>query len=133
MRVLNEDLLIIDRAPAPTDMSIPIIFKPIYLGHVANYSIQIVFTWNLVGGPPTGTFKLQNSSDMGNPNSQGDSAKYVKVQNWTDVSNSTFTVTEAGDVMWEVENSGAEWVRAVWTPTSGNGNVTIARAKVKGI
>lgn len=78
---------------------------PAYM--VSKLSIQIVFT-----GSPTGTFKLQGSTDRG----------YGTPSNWTDLSNMSSAVTAAGDIMWTVE--GVKWVRMVYTKTSGTGTIT---------
>lgn len=124
MRVNNQDLLI----NSPTDLSSSFEMQPIWLGHIVNYGIQIFFT-----GTPGGNFKLQVSNDPGHPNSQSDEEKVEGVDHWTDVADSAFTVSAAGDVYWDVQNSGSEWVRVVWTQTSGSGTITSARCKVKGV
>lgn len=128
MRVNNENLLEIDNVAQSYDMSSSFNMKPIWLGHIANYSIQIFFS-----GTPGGNFRLQASCDPGKPNAASEAEKYNGVVNWTDVADSAFTVSAAGDVMWDVQNTGYEWVRVVWTQTSGSGSVTSARAKVKGV
>jgi hypothetical protein len=128
MRVNNDDLLVVDGVAQPTDMTSSITMKPQWLGHIANYSIQIFFT-----GSPTGTFKLQISNDTGTPNAQGDAKKYAGVTHWTDYDGSPLSVAAAGDVAWDVQNTGAEWVRVVYTPASGSGTITSARCKVKGV
>ena len=128
MRVNNDDLMMVDGSAAPSDMSTDIEFKPQWLGHIANYSIQIFFS-----GAPVGSFKLQISNDIGTPNAQGDAKKYATVTHWTDVADSVLSVTASGDVAWEVQNTGAEWVRVVWLASSGSGTITSARCKVKGV
>jgi hypothetical protein len=128
MRVKNENLLIIDSAAAPSDMSVAIEMRPIWLGHIANYAVQLVFT-----GSPAGNFKLQASNDEGQPAATADSQKYAGVVNWTDIAGSQQAISAAGDLMYQVQNIGYNWVKVVWTPTSGNGTITTARAYVKGV
>lgn len=86
------------------------------LEHIANYSIQLVFT-----GTPSGSFKLQCSNDDSDPS------------NWTDISGSSQTVSAAGSVTWNVENAGYKWVRVVYTFTASTGSLTVARCHIKGI
>jgi hypothetical protein len=124
MRINNEDL----QPSGASDMASSFNLKPVWLGHIANYSIQLVFT-----GSPNGTFKLQVSNDPGHPNAQNKAEQYADVVNWTDVSGSAQPVSAAGDHTWQVENSGYAWVRVVWTFSSGSGSLTSARANVKGI
>jgi len=127
MRVNNEDLLVINGEPAPSDMSVSINMRPIWLGHIKDYSIQLVFT-----GAPVGEFKLQASNDLGMPASAGDSQKYVGVDNWTDVEGSDQAISAAGNHMYQVQNAGYNWVRVVYTATSGSGTLTKARSYCKG-
>ena len=97
----------------------------IWLGHIANYSIQLVFT----GSTPNGTFKLQASCDEPNKTN----AAETTVTNWTDITDSDQAITAAGDHMWTVENAGYTFARAVWTDsTSSAGTITSARFMVKG-
>jgi len=127
MKTNNEDLLVIDGTRATLNMATSKTLQPIPLNQIVNFGIQIFFT-----GSPTGNFKLQVSNDPGRIMDPIESEQYATVTNWTDVANSAFTVSAAGDVYWDVQNSGAAWVRAVWTPTGGSGTITSARAVVKG-
>lgn len=125
MRVKNEDLL--DES-GPVDLTSSTELKPVWLGHIANYAIQLVFD-----GAPVGSFKLQASNDLGNSTSASASMQDSGITNWTDIADSAAAISAAGDVMWQVENAGYNWVRVVWTVTSGSGNITSARAYVKGV
>ena len=131
MRINNENLLEIDNVAQSTSLAASRNFKPIWLGHICNYSIQLVYT-----GVPDGSFKLQASNDLGNPNAQGEANQYAGVSNWSDISGSaTGAISAAGDTMYDVENAGYRWVRVVWTATgAGTAPVlTSARANVKGV
>jgi len=128
MRINNEDLLEVDGVRATKDMASSFNLKPLYLGHVANYAIQLVFT-----GSPVGTLKLQVSNDPGKPDAGSEAQKYADVTNWTDLGNSSQAISASGDHVWTVENAGYTWVRAVYTATSGTGTLTHARANTKGI
>lgn len=129
MRINNEDILEIDGIRSTPSLSTSVNLKPLYLGSVVNYAIQLAFT-----GTPAGNFKLQVSNDLGNINAQSEAQQYAGVTHWSDVADSAFTVSAAGDVMWEVENSGALWVRVVWTATGAGTTpvLTYARCNTKG-
>jgi hypothetical protein len=125
MRVKNENLL--DDSGA-VDLSVDADLKPVWLGHIANYAIQLVFT-----GSPQGNFKLQASNDDGRINAASEENQVSSIQNWTDITDSAQSISAAGDHMWTVENAGYNWVRVVWTATGGSGSLSSARAYVKGI
>ena len=59
MRIANDEVLI-----APEDMSADFTTAGIWLGYVKDYAIQLIFT-----GTPEGTFTLEASNDLGQPNS----------------------------------------------------------------
>lgn len=121
MRIKN-DALPLDG----TDMTSNIVSDAIWLGHIANFAIQIVFT----GSAPNGSFKLQASNDEPKP---GDPSS-TTVTNWTDVADSTQNISAAGDHMYTVENAGYTFVRLVWTDvTSTAGTITSCRFMVKGV
>lgn len=122
MRIGNDELNI------GTNLALNQTSDPIYLGHIANYSIQLVFT-----GTPGGNFKLQCSNDMGNPSANKEADRNFQITNWTDVADSAQTISAAGNHTWDVQNAGYRWVRVVWTQTSSTGTLTSARFNVKGI
>ena len=127
MRIQNQSLEV-NGSPAPISMNSGFVTDPIYLGHIVNYSIQIVFT-----GTPTGNFTLEYSNDEGQGDRRLNEFSSAGVVNWTTVSDSAFPVTAAGDVMWDVANVGARWVRVRWIQTGGTGTATSARFQVKGV
>lgn len=127
MRINNEDLLEINGTRATISMGTSFNTKPIWLGHICNFSIQLVFT-----GTPNGTFTLQLSNDLGHPNAQSETQQYADVTNWTTITDSAQPITAAGDHTYQFANAGFRWVRVVWTQSSSTGTLTIARCNVKG-
>ena len=125
MRVKNENLL---DDSGPVDLSLSADLKSVWLGHIANYSIQLQFT-----GAPQGNFRLQASNDPGRIDAASGVLQVSNIAIWTDIADSAQTISAAGDHMWTVENAGYTWVRVVWTQTGGSGTLTSARAYVKGI
>jgi len=124
MRVNNENLL---QDSGPLDLSTNQTLEPVWLGHIAQYAVQLAFT-----GSPNGSFKLQASNDKGRINSATNVVQVSDLAVWTDITGSTALVTAAGDIMWDAENIGYNWVRIIWTATSGSGSLTSARVYVKG-
>lgn len=129
MRVKHDNLLLVDETLiGPVDMSASFNLQAIYLGHIAQYAIQLVFT-----GTPSGNFKLQASNDQGHPQAVTASEREAGIVNWTDVADSAVTVSASGDIMWNAENVGYLWVRVVYTSTGAGGELTSAKQFVKGI
>lgn len=129
MKTKNTDLLTIDGTRSTVTLGVSRNFKPMHVGNANVFNIQCVFT-----GTPAGEFKLQASNDLGNLGASGDSAQYNGVSNWSDVANSEFTVSAAGDIMWNQSAAGMEWVRVVYTASgagSGSPTVTILRGVKK--
>lgn len=107
--------------PASTVMNATINSQPIQVYNVVNYSIQITFT-----GTPTGTFKLQASADQAsNAVSSGNYSGTNAPTHWTDITNSSFSVAAAGNVMWNVDDPGYNWVRVVYTDASGGASTAL--------
>lgn len=132
MRIANEDILKFStgaHVDQPMDASFNL--PAIWLGHIALYAIQLVFT-----GTPNGTFKLQASNDAGGPQYAANNIRYSnEITNWTDITDSAQPVAAAGNHMYTVNNPGYQWVRVVWTNSaSAPGSLlTVARATVKGV
>lgn len=97
-------------------------------------SIQVVFT-----GTPTGTFKLQVSSDpAAAATATGRAVTANEPTHWTDLANSTFTVSAAGDVSWGLSGGDIayNWARVVYTDGSSGSStaiITSATANIKGL
>lgn len=109
------------------DWSTAWISPALSLRHVVNYSIQLGWTGTL-----NGMLKLQLSNDYGNTDNGGTLAA-TELPHWTDITGSEQLVAGAGDHSWQVQNAGYLWVRAVWAPASGTGNLTNARFSTKGM
>lgn len=125
MRIANENLLL---ESGPVSLGANWTSRPIWLGHICNFSIQLVFT-----GSPQGTFTLQMSNDAGHIDAQSKAVQSSGVVNWTTIAGSSQSILAAGDHSYQFENAGFQWVRVVWTFSSGTGNLTSARANVKGV
>lgn len=123
MRIGNDTITL-----SGNNMAVNITSDPIWLGHIANFSIQIVFT-----GTPTGQFKLQMSNDDGRPSASTEAARDYQVNNFTDIVGSQQQITEAGNHGYTVQNTGYRWVRLVYTAGSGSGTITTTRFNVKGV
>lgn len=124
MRIGNDDLT----NGTPISMVSSFNTEPVFLGHIVNYSIQLVFT-----GTPAGNFKLQCSNDFGDPSNAVEADRDIKIVNWTDVLDSAQSISAAGNHTYDVQNAGYRWVRVVWTQTGSTGSLTSARFNVKGV
>lgn len=97
---------------------------PIWLGHVADYSIQLFFS-----GTPGGILRLQCSNDR-EQNVEGAQG----VTNFTLIAGSTQTIDESGDHTWSIYNAGYRWVRVQWIAgMASTGSLNSARVNGKGI
>lgn len=95
--------------------------------NVLCYSIQVVFT-----GTPTGTFKLQASCD---PSAQAVSTgNYTSAVtapvHWSDIANTSTMVSSAGNVFWNMEDIGYNWIRVVYTDGSSGMSTAIITSAV---
>ncbi len=110
MRTFNRPIV----AAAPMNANYNSPYTP--LRNVYTYSIAAIVT-----GTPTGTIKLQASNDPETNDTQTNSTGLppaVGPTNWADITNSTFTLTAAGETMWNVNAVGYNYVRVVYTDTS---------------
>lgn len=94
--------------------------EPLYLDEIALLSLQVIFT-----GSPVGSFRLQCSGDRYN--------KTNPPANWTEVEGSTVAITEAGDITWNFEGVGFNWLKIIYTYTGGSGTLTSAQYNGKGV
>lgn len=96
----------------------------IYIENCFSYSVQVVVT-----GTVAGSLKLQASNDVINIQSDPDGSG---VTNWTDITGSTQAISGAGNGIYNVSSSIYKWLRAVYTSSSGTGNMTIT-VEAKGV
>ena len=112
MRVLHEILL------PSSDASVSQNSLPGTIAHAWGYSVQAIIT-----GSAVGTLKLQGSCDPA-PDANYAAAN-MPVVNWTDIADSSQSVTGAGSLTYDVTKSAYSFVRAVYTAASGTGTITI--------
>ena len=125
MRIHNKDLL---EATGPIDMDADFTLQPIYLGHIAQYAIQLFFS-----ATPDGTFTLECSNDPGHPNAAKKEEQYEDVDHWTTIAGSASIVSADGDITWNAENVGYLWVRVKWVANAAGGSLDSAKINVKGV
>ena len=89
------------------------------------YAIQADFT-----GTPTGTFTLQASNDPATSYMPGNASNTNPVTNWSVITNSSYAVTAAGNYMWNVYDVMYNWVRLVYTDTSGGTSTAVLNANI---
>jgi len=82
--------------------------------------VQVVYT-----GTPTGTFELQCSCDPGLEAQGYNQATVYQPTNWTTIANSPQAVTAAGDLVWNLQDIGYNWLRLVYTDTSGGDSTAV--------
>ena len=121
MRVANNPMI----APETTVVVTTVYnSKAVWLGHICNYAIQAVFSASNC------TFKLQGSCDEGDANGQSQLEYEARVVNWSDLAATALVSTGAGNVIYNLEDAGYNWVRLVCT---GTATITSMRYNVKGI
>jgi len=86
--------------------------------------IYVIALQATITGTTAGTIKLQGSADLGTqfPNNP---AAGAGISTWTDIVNSSTPVTGAGSVTWNFQGVGYEWIRCVYSVSSGTGNITV--------
>lgn len=128
MRIAN-DTITVAAAEAPISMAASYNSDPVWLAHIVNYAIQVVWT-----GTPDGTFTLQASNDKGLEDKTNGGWSSSGVTNWTTITGSNAaTAGAAGNWMWDVENTGYRWVRIVYTRAASTGSTTSLRFNCKGV
>lgn len=94
------------------------------LSNIYGWAAQVKFT-----GSPNGTILVNASCDPFGNNPQLNSQVPV---NWTPIDNGSFTVSAAGNVLWNVNLAFYNWIQFVWTPSGGTGTLT-GRVEIKGV
>ena len=123
MRINNEVIINI-----PTALTADWQSRAINLAHIAQYSLQAVFT-----GVFSGSFSLQVSNDSGHSTNAEIATTVRDIVSWTDIDSSIVQVTEAGDITWEDDNVGYLWVRIKYVHASGTGSLNKLTSNIKGI
>lgn len=121
MNVLND--LCINNAPMNADQT----GTPIGLPNIVGYAVQAEITGNAINGE----IKLQASCDPAPQNRQNN----IVPTHWTDIKQSPVTLTEAGDITWNVLDTFYTWMRVVYTDNSGgtSDGVLNVRVSAKGV
>lgn len=100
---------------------------PIWLGHICNWAIQLV--WVKSSGTLDGDYKIQvsNAALAAAPSS----GKVVPLNVvWTDLDSATGSVTDGdGNDLINFENAGYQWARIVYINTTGVG---VLQARING-
>lgn len=94
------------------------------LDTIFGYSIQAVYT-----GTPTGTLKLQGSDDPTGDFASPANATNIPT-NWSDIAGTSQALTAAGTFLWNMSDVGYNWVRLVYTDTSGGTSTAILNARI---
>lgn len=87
------------------------------LKNIVMYNIAAI-----ISGSPTGTIKLQASNDPETIDNMPDGTPRPVPINWVDILNSPFTISSAGESMWNVQGIAYNYVRVVYI---GSGSATI--------
>lgn len=78
--------------------------------YLDNVSVQAIFT-----GSPVGALSVQVSNDT--------TTAQANVGTWTDYSGMAYTISAAGDIVFNMSNVGSRWIRLVYYKTSGTGTL----------
>lgn len=119
MRIAAVNLI---QSSGPVTLSSSWFSEPIYMGHMVNFSAQMVFT-----GVPEGTFAIQYSNDPVEPTT------LTAPTNFASIPESEQIIDEAGVHGWNVDNAGYRWIRFTYQYTAGMGVLTSANLSGKGV
>jgi len=119
MRTANGPLIALSDLP----VELPWTSDAIHIGTILDYAVQVKYI------TVEAVISLQCSCDEGVPSGASYPSQNYKIENWTEITNSTTNLTEDGDITFDVDNASYKWVRVV---ISGTGFVTSARFNSKG-
>lgn len=109
--------------------------KPVNLNGIWTYTVQVVLSGATT---PVASLALQGSCDsLDDPNSNAvrtgvEGVPLASGMVWAEIDGSAVAVAANGTFVWNVADAGYEWVRVVYTYTSGTGGTLIGRIKGKG-
>lgn len=101
----------------PAAMNANINGPAMQLRNMFGYSIQAEFT-----ATPTGTLALQGSCDPipdGPPDNTSQISNQNAPVNWTTIINSPLVISASGNYVWNVSDVQYNWVRLIYTDSSG--------------
>lgn len=84
--------------------------------------LKYIFMYTIaanITGVPAGTIRLQASNDPETNDTPPGGVPFPQPTNWADITGSTFVVAGPQTVMWNVRYIGYNYVRVVYTDTSG--------------
>jgi len=116
MNVFNDPIVV--NAVMNTTITSP----AVPLVNTYGYAIQAVYV-----GVPTGTLKLQASAD---PFNYASPVQPPVPAHWTDIADSSFAVTGPGVYIWNVTGAFYNYVRLVYTDSSGGTSTAVLNALI---
>lgn len=95
--------------------------KPFWIGTTQGFCIQAIWT-----GTATGTLKLQASNAATRPNTlNAATSAAVPSNSWSDVPDSEYSVTAAGNYLWNYDGAYFPWVRVVYVNATNTGTINV--------
>lgn len=116
MRIFQTSLI-----ASPIDMDFSWKSDTVFVGLTDTYTVQLSFI-----GVPVGTLKLEYSIDKGNSEKGGPEGA-VGVDTYVVLRGSEQSIEEAGTHTWSCTNTGYRWVRIIWEPSYGTGQIVEAQ------
>lgn len=108
-------------------MNTTIISVPLPVNQLYGYAIQASFT-----ATPTGTLKLQASTDKFSSNNALDPDGLTVPAHWDDITGSPVSVSAAGTYTWNVTGCFYNYVRLVFTDGSSGASTAVLNATFNG-